>query len=86
MAEFPSTGDQPYGPKLKTYVDAGDAAALAAATTAEGKANDALYAAGQAGANAIPRTADIANIVKITAAAYAALAVKQATTLYVIVG
>lgn len=31
MADFPVTGDSPYGPKVKAYVDAGDAASIEAA-------------------------------------------------------
>lgn len=71
-----------------------------AVQTSLGKADTALQAAPVTSVNtktgavtlaasdvsAIPTTADITAVVKITAAAYAALGTKSATTLYVIVG
>jgi hypothetical protein len=57
-------------------------AAAAAAAAAQADADTAAAAAGAA----IPRTADIQNIVKITQAAYDALTPPVASTLYIIQG
>lgn len=68
-------------------VNAAAADAKAVAAQADADAADVKATAAQTAADAaIPSTADIQDIVKITQAAYDALAPKVATTLYVIVG
>ena len=89
MADFPATGDSPYGPKLKTYIDSGDAVVPPHnhdATYYTEAESDARYHTKTAADARFIISTDLRNAVVLTQAAYDALGVKVATTLYVIVG
>lgn len=90
MATFPAKGEQPYGAKLKAYIDEGDA------TVPTHNHDDRYFTETEADARFATKThnhdatyiksTSLRDAVVMTQAAYDALSPKVATTLYVIVG